>query len=117
MLRWLFWHVAELDLSLGILPFAAFLLLLALAPRLGPRERAFLVGTGVLTALMLVQVAAFASRHSLRVEERNLFYVAPLLLRRARALGRARASAAARRSRPWPSAWPRCCRRSSRSRA
>jgi hypothetical protein len=28
---------------------------------------------------MLVQVAAFASRHSLRVEERNLFYVAPFL--------------------------------------
>jgi hypothetical protein len=77
VLRWLFWHVAELDLSLGILPFAAFLLLLALVPRLAPRERAFLVGTGVLTALMLVQVAAFASRHSLRVEERNLFYVAP----------------------------------------
>jgi hypothetical protein len=77
VLRWLFWHVAELDLSLGILPFAAFLLMLALVPRLGPRERAFLVGTGVLTALMLVQVAAFASRHSLRVEERNLFYVAP----------------------------------------
>ena len=77
VLRWLFWHVAELDLSLGILPFAAFLLVLALVPRLGPRERAFLVGTGVLTALMLVQVAAFASRHSLRVEERNLFYVAP----------------------------------------
>jgi hypothetical protein len=77
VLRWLFWHVAELDLSLGILPFAAFLLLLALVPRLAPRERGFLVGTGVLTALMLVQVAAFASRHSLRVEERNLFYVAP----------------------------------------
>ena len=77
VLRWLFWHVAELDLSLGILPFAAFLLMLGLLPRLGPRERAVLVGTGVLTALMLVQVAAFASRHSLRVEERNLFYVAP----------------------------------------
>jgi len=34
----------------------------------------------VLTALLLVQVAAFASRYSLRVEERNLFYVAPFFL-------------------------------------
>jgi hypothetical protein len=80
VLRWLFWHVAELDLSVGILPFAAFLLLLGLAPRLEPRERTLLVGTGVLTAWMLVQVAAFASRYSLRVEERNLFHVVPFLL-------------------------------------
>jgi hypothetical protein len=80
VLRWLLWHVAELDLALGILPFAALLLLLGIAPRLGGRERAFLVGSAVLTALLLVQVAAFASRYSLRVQERNLFYVMPLFL-------------------------------------
>lgn len=80
VLRWLFWHVAELDLSLGIVPVVAFLLLLGTARRLEERERVFLVASAVLTGALLVQVAAFASRYSLRVEERNLFYVAPLFL-------------------------------------
>ncbi|HSC92034.1 MAG TPA: glycosyltransferase family 39 protein [Gaiellaceae bacterium] len=80
VLRWLWWHLCELDLSLGILPFAAFLLCLALVRRFGERERAFLVGSAVLTAWLVLQVAVFASRWSLRVEERNLFYVAPLFL-------------------------------------
>jgi Dolichyl-phosphate-mannose-protein mannosyltransferase len=78
VLRWLWWHVCELDLSLGILPFAALLLCLALVRSFGDRERAFLVGSAVLTAWLLLQVAVFASRYSLRVEERNMFYVAPL---------------------------------------
>jgi hypothetical protein len=80
IVRWLFWHTAELDLSLGILPFAALLLLLGTVRSLGERERIFVVASAVLTALLLVQVAGFASRYSLRVEERNLFYVAPLFL-------------------------------------
>lgn len=78
VLRWLWWHVCELDLSLGILPFAALLLCLALVRSFGDRERAFLVGSAVLTVWLLLQVAVFASRYSLRVEERNMFYVAPL---------------------------------------
>jgi hypothetical protein len=80
VLRWLAWHVAELDLALGIVPFAALLLCLALARRLDERERAFVIGSAVLTAWLLLQVAAFASRYSVRVQERNLFYVMPLFL-------------------------------------
>ena len=78
--RWLLYHVAELDLALGFVPFAATIVLASLVRRLERRQQVFLVGSLVLTAWLLVQVAAFASRHAHRVEERNLFYVAPLLL-------------------------------------
>jgi hypothetical protein len=77
--RWLLYHVAELDLYLGIAPFAVFLLLLAGARRLEPREQVFLAAATALSAWLLIQVAAFASQPSvLRIEERNMFYVAPL---------------------------------------
>ncbi|HUH15642.1 MAG TPA: glycosyltransferase family 39 protein [Gaiellaceae bacterium] len=78
--RWTLYHVAELDLALGVAPFAALLLLASLAPALPPRERAFLAATVALAACMVVQVAAFASRFSLRVEERNLFHLFPLFV-------------------------------------
>jgi hypothetical protein len=78
--RWLLYHVAELDLSLGFAPFAALLLLALLIRRLEPRDRAFVAASVAVAAWLLVQVAAFASRHSLRVEERNMFYIAPLFL-------------------------------------
>jgi len=78
--RWLLYHVAELDLSLAVVPFAALLLLALSLPRLERRDRVFVAAAVSLSAWMLVQVAAFASRHSLRVEERNMFYLAPLFL-------------------------------------
>ena len=78
--RWLFRHVAEFDLSLAVVPFAAFLLLLLLARRLEARDQAFLAVATALSACLLVQVAAFASKHALRVEERNMFYLAPFFL-------------------------------------
>jgi hypothetical protein len=78
--RWLLYHVAELDLSLGVLPFAAFLLLLLVAPSLRRGDQGFLAGAAALTVWLVVLVAAFASRHSLRVEERNMFYLAPFFL-------------------------------------
>ncbi|HUH14793.1 MAG TPA: hypothetical protein VML35_02800 [Gaiellaceae bacterium] len=78
--RWALYHVAELDLALGVAPFAAFLLLASLAPRLGARERAFLAASVALSIWMVVQVAAFASRYALRIEERNLFHLFPLFL-------------------------------------
>jgi hypothetical protein len=79
VLKWLLYHVAELDLYLGVLPFAALLLLAFLARELPRPAQAFVAGSVALTAWMLVEVAAFASLPSVqRVEERNMFYVAPL---------------------------------------
>ncbi|HEX6761736.1 MAG TPA: glycosyltransferase family 39 protein [Gaiellaceae bacterium] len=78
--HYLLWHVEELDLYLGVLPFAA-LLVLWLAPRsLTHAGRAFVAASLPVTVFVLVEVAAFASRQSFRVEERNMFYVAPFAL-------------------------------------
>jgi Dolichyl-phosphate-mannose-protein mannosyltransferase len=78
--HWFLWHVGELVLSLGVIPFAAFVLL-ALSARGRPRrERAFLAASAALSFWLVLEVAAFASEQTLRVEERNMFYVAPLFL-------------------------------------
>jgi hypothetical protein len=80
VLKWLLYHLADLDLYLGIVPFAA-LLLLALSARQQDRQlRVFLAAALPLTIWLLVEVATFASAWSPRVQERNLFYVAPLFL-------------------------------------
>jgi hypothetical protein len=81
VLRFLLYHVGELDLYLGVLPFAA-LLALWLAPReLAPAARAFAAASFALVAWLVVEVAAFASQPSVdKIEERNMFYVAPLAL-------------------------------------
>jgi 4-amino-4-deoxy-L-arabinose transferase-like glycosyltransferase len=80
VLHYLLWHVAELDLSLGFIPFAA-LLAIWLAPRsASPATRAFAAATLPITVLLAVEVALFASTQSGRIEERNLFYVAPFAL-------------------------------------
>jgi hypothetical protein len=78
--RWTLWHVAHLDLVLGAIPLAALLVLVAVAPRLGPRERAFVAVAVALSAWMILQVATFASRWALRLEERNMFHLMPLFL-------------------------------------
>ena len=78
--RWTLWHVAHLDAAVGVIPFAALLVLAATARALGPRERAFLAVALTLTAWMLLQVGAFASRWALRIEERNMFHLTPLFL-------------------------------------
>jgi len=80
VLKWLLYHVSELDLYLGIVPFAALLLLTLVARSLDRPLRVFLAATLPLTAWLLLEVAAFASALSPRVEERNMFYVAPLFL-------------------------------------
>jgi hypothetical protein len=78
--RWFLYHVSELDLSLGVLPFAA-LLVLALGLRSLPRpEKVFVAATVATSFWLVLEVAAFASEQSFRVEERNMFYVAPLFL-------------------------------------
>ncbi len=80
VLKWLLYHVSELDLYLGVVPFAALLLLTALGRSLDRPLRAFLAATLPLTVWLVLEVAAFASALSPRVEERNMFYVAPLFL-------------------------------------
>jgi dolichyl-phosphate-mannose-protein mannosyltransferase len=80
VLKFLFWHVAELDLYVGVIPFAAFLLLAARIRSLEPQVQAFVAATGALTIWTLIIVAAFASRFAGAIEERNMFMVAPLLL-------------------------------------
>ena len=80
VLKWLFYHVAELDLYLGIVPFAALLLLTFIGRLLDRPLRIFLAAALPLTALLLLEVGAFASALSPRIQERNVFYVAPLFL-------------------------------------
>jgi hypothetical protein len=80
VLRFLFWHVAELDLYLGVLPVAAFLVLLTRIRELEPRLQELLVATAAILTWTLLVVAAFASRFADAIEERNMFVVAPLLL-------------------------------------
>jgi len=78
VLKWLVYHLSELDVYLGVAPFAALLLLTFMARSLDARLRVFLAAALPLTGWLIVEVAAFASALSPRVEERNLFYVAPL---------------------------------------
>lgn len=78
--RHVLYHAAELDLYLGVIPFAAAALLLATARGLDERAQAFLAAAVASSGWLLLVVAAFASRFAGRVQERNLFYVAPLVL-------------------------------------
>jgi hypothetical protein len=77
--KWLLWHVSELDLYLGVVPAAAFLVVALSWRTLERSQRAFVAAAAALSTWMILEVAAFASLPSVtRVEERNLFYVAPL---------------------------------------
>ncbi len=81
VLKWLLWHVAELDLYLGVVPLAAFVVLALSWRSLEQPLRAFLAASSALSAWLIVEVAAFASLPGVtRIEERNMFYVAPLFL-------------------------------------
>jgi hypothetical protein len=81
--HWVLLHFAELGFSVGMLPASAFLVLLGLGfMRGGTRseaERAFLAVTTAAVPWIVVEVAVFASRFSLRIEDRYMFFLAPLL--------------------------------------
>jgi hypothetical protein len=77
-LRYLWWHVAELSLYVLVIPLASTLVLLGRARSLDRRLQALLAATVTTTVCLIPVVAVFASRFSDRIEERNLFYVAPL---------------------------------------
>jgi hypothetical protein len=79
VLRYLWWHVAELSLYVLVIPLAATIVLVARARSLEPKVQAFLAATVALTVCVVPVVAAFAAEFSDRVQERNMFYVAPLL--------------------------------------
>jgi hypothetical protein len=79
--KWLLWHVAELDLYLGVIPVAAFVVLAFAWRSLDAQQRAFMAAAAALTTWLLLEVAAFTTLPGVaRVEERNTFYVAPLFL-------------------------------------
>ena len=79
-IRWIVYHVASLDLALFVLPFAALVVLVANARHLDAPLRAFAAASATLVFFFTVEVGIFASHWSQRIEERNLFYVAPLFL-------------------------------------
>jgi hypothetical protein len=79
---WTVEHVAELGLAVAVFPVSALVVLLALAAGRGnenPAERAFLAVATSAVVLVILQVAVYASWFSMRVEERYMFFVVPLL--------------------------------------
>ena len=88
VLRWFAYHVAELDLYAGVLPFAAFLVLATFAfNRADKALRVFALVSGSLVFWLLLVSATFASslteyeaRTGARVFDRYTFYVVPFLL-------------------------------------
>jgi hypothetical protein len=80
--RWFLYHLGELAFSVGIFPVSALIVCCGVVARWKadstPAERAFLA-VAVSSFLVVAQVAIYASQFSFRVEERNMFYVAPLL--------------------------------------
>jgi hypothetical protein len=81
ILRFFLYHVAGLDLYLGIVPFGALLAVWLLPRRPQPAQRAFAAASLAVTVWLVAEVAAFASASYVnRIEERNMFYLAPFFL-------------------------------------
>jgi hypothetical protein len=81
--HWTVEHFGELCLALGIFPVSALIVLLVRALGRGtesPAERAFLAVSATAVPLFVVQVAAYASWFSQRVEDRYICFVFPLIL-------------------------------------
>jgi hypothetical protein len=79
-LKWFAYHFGELSLALGVIPFAA-LILLALMPRqLAERDRVFVAAAVSLSFWLVLVAAVFASEQTFRISERNTFYVGSLFL-------------------------------------
>jgi hypothetical protein len=79
--QWALWHLAALDIILGVFPFAAFLLMTIYSLRpAAPRELRILAAVGLGTTFwFLMVVSAFASTPTVtRILERNFFHVVPL---------------------------------------
>ena len=100
--RWFVFHVGEIDVYAGVIPFAAFLLMVGLGLRPGEPDRRLRVFAAVSLSLVFwftFTAAAYASNPiGYRIEERYLFHIVPLLFVALAAwLGRGL-------FRPWPAA-------------
>jgi len=80
IVKWIVLHLSGLALALWVIPVCALVVVVASARHLDRPLRIFAAATVSLTAWLVLEVGVFASRFSLRIEERNLFYVAPLFL-------------------------------------
>jgi hypothetical protein len=81
VLRFWLWHVEVVTLYVCVVPVVALVVLLFQARRLAPALQAHLAATLSLVATSTLVVAAFASRFaSDRVQDRYLFFLAPLLV-------------------------------------
>jgi hypothetical protein len=86
--KWFLYHLAELDLYVGVLPFAAFLILIAHARSRQDRPlRVFALASLSIVSWFLLIVAFYTSSltrydpHAVsHIEDRYTFYVVPLLL-------------------------------------
>lgn len=79
--RWFAFHLGELGYSVGILPVCALIVCFGLATRRkadsSPAERA-LLAVAASSILVVAQVAIYASQFAFRIEERNMFHIAPI---------------------------------------
>ncbi len=80
VLRYTLYHVAELDLYLGVVPVAATIVLVGRSRSLDRPLQALLATTLAVTLWLVLVVSAFASVFAQRIQERNLFVVVPLFL-------------------------------------
>jgi hypothetical protein len=82
--RWFLYHLADLDLYVGVVPLAAFCVLVcsAMRARTSRQLRVFAAVAVSLFVWMILQVAVFSSTvwGLGRLHERNLFYLVPLIL-------------------------------------
>lgn len=78
--RFILYHLAELDLYVGIIPVAATIVLAARSRSLDRPLQVMLAATVALVAWTVLVVGTFASKFADRIQERNTFAVAPLLL-------------------------------------
>ena len=82
--RWIAYHFGELTLTSAVLPVVALIVVVSFAcsrsERVRPADRAYVAVAVPALVLLVAQVGTFASRWSLRVEERNMFHIVPVLL-------------------------------------
>ena len=79
-LHFVVYHAAELDLYLGVIPVAAAIVLTARGRSLDPPLQVLLAVTIALFAWTTLVVGVFASRFADRIQERNMFALAPLFV-------------------------------------
>ena len=82
---WLLIYIGELDLYVGVVPFAAFVLMLALAGRPGRLSRTQtailgIAGSSFLWFVLLIAAYSTQPRATPAVHDRYVFYVVPLVL-------------------------------------